>query len=315
MIKRKTIHLAILFTFVITWSGITAAAPSGHNQLRLQTGTAKRSGETAFSYLVSWRKGDANLLTANGLLFINGKDAKTPTSDIEIARKISNKINAGVMIKSPNDRGVTAKYTKDKAEVLVSNKAGFDLTRITVRDYSNQETRYNIPGKSFNSASVRVAIDFVYSAAVEYVDGFSTGIKKEAAGGSVKVIIGNNSPIEIKTDGKSTRQIENELAQAIGSNAHFSSTPLYPNFVELRSKNYKPFDGGEVQLPILNAKSITIDINDSGLGVLTKFHFPDINKPTDVVGNMPYIIALFILAILGAIFYTKKSRENSTTMH
>lgn len=308
MIKRKTLGLAMLFTSAITLPGITSAAPAGQHQLRLQTGTPKRSGETAFSYLVSWRKADANLLTANGLTFINGSNTGKPTSDIEIARKISNAVNAGVKIKSPNDRGVTAKYTKNKAEVLVSNNAGFDLIRITIRDYSNQETHYNIPEKSFKAAAVRVAIDFVYSAAVEYVDGFSSGIKQQTAGGTVKVTFDNNTPIEIKTHGKSTKQIETELAEAIGPNAHFATTPIYPNFVELRSKNYKSFDGGEVQLPVLNAKTITIDVNDAGLGVLTKFHFPDINKPADVVGNMPYIIAFLILSVFGYIFYTKKSK-------
>lgn len=191
---------------------------------------------------------------------------------------------------------------------MVSNKADFDLTHITVRDYTNQQLRYNIPGKSFKEASVDVAIDLVYSAAVEYVDGFSTGIKQEAAGGFVRVIVDKNSPIEIKTDGKSARQIEDEPAQALGSSAHFSSTPIYPNFVELRSKNFKSFDGGEVQLPNLNAKTIIIDINDSGLGVLTKFDFPDVNKPVDVVGKMPYIIGFLIAGILGLVFYSSKTK-------
>ena len=182
------------------------------------------------------------------------------------------------------------------------------MTHITVRDYTNQQLRYNIPGKSFKEASVGVAIDLVYSAAVEYVDGFSTGIKQETAGGFVRVIVDKNSPIEIKTDGKSARQIEDELAQALGSSAHFSSTPIYPNFVELRSKNFKSFDGGEVQLPNLNAKTIIIDINDSGLGVLTKFDFPDVNKPVDVVGKMPYIIGFLIAGILGLVFYSSKTK-------
>ena len=306
MIKTKTLGLVILSTFAIILPNLASALPAGQNQLLLKTGTPKRSNATAFSYLVSWRKDNATPHRANGLAFINGSDSEKPGTAIEVARKITNAINAGVAVESPHDRGATAKNSKDKAEVLVSNKAGFDLTHITVRDYTNQNLHYSIPGKSFKAASVGVAIDFVYSAAVEYAAGFSTGIKHEAAGGLVTVTIDKNAPIEIKTEGKSTRQIENELALALGSNAQFSSTPIYPNYVELRSKNFKPFDGGEVQLPSLNAKSITIDINDSGLGVLTKFDFPDINKPTDVVGKMPYIIGFLIVAILGFVFYTSK---------
>jgi hypothetical protein len=306
MIIIKTLGLVLLFTFTIILPNIAAALPAGQNQLLLKTGTPKRSGSTAFSYLVSWRKGQSTPHRANGLAFINGSDSETAGTDIEAARKITKALNAGVAIESPHDRGAIAKNSKNKAEVLVSNQAGFDLTHITVRDYTNQDLHYSIPGKSFQSASIDIAIDFVYSAAVEYAAGFSTGIKHEAAGGIVKVTIDKNAPIEIKTDGKSTREIENELAQALGSIAQFSSTSIYPNYVELRSKNFKPFDGGEVQLPSLNAKSITIDVNDSGLGVLTKFDFPDVNKPTDGVGKMPYIIGFLVVGILGFVFYTSK---------
>ncbi len=306
MIIIKTLGLVLLFTFAIILPNIAAALPAGQNQLLLKTGTPKRSGSTAFSYLVSWRKGQSTPHRANGLAFINGSDSETAGTDIEAARKITKALNAGVAIESPHDRGAIAKNSKNKAEILVSNQAGFDLTHITVRDYTNQDLHYSIPGKSFQSASIDIAIDFVYSAAVEYAAGFSTGIKHEAAGGIVKVTIDKNAPIEIKTDGKSTREIENELAQALGSIAQFSSTSIYPNYVELRSKNFKPFDGGEVQLPSLNVKSITIDVNDSGLGVLTKFDFPDVNKPTDVVGKMPYIIGFLVVGILGFVFYTSK---------
>lgn len=311
IIINNNLGLTLLFTFFITLSGVASALPANKNQLLVQTGTAKRSGETAFSYLVSWRKGDSNLHRANGLIFVDGIESKKPTSDIEIARKIANSLNASITYEAPQDRGAIAKNTKDKAEVLVSNKAGFDLTQMTIRDYSNQDLKFEIPGRSFNAAEVSIAIDLVYSAVVEYVDGFSSDKKKNTAGGLVRVVIDNNPPIEIKTDGKSTKQIEKELAQAIGSTAYFSSTPIYPNFVALKSRNYKPFDGGEIQLVNLNAKSITIDINDSGLGVLTKFDFPDVNKPTDVAGKMPFIIALLIVCILGYFLYTHKIKGNN----
>ncbi len=308
LININTLGSTILLTLAIILPSAVSALPEDHNQLRLVTGTPKKMSDTAFSYLISWRKAGSNIHRANGLIFINGADSKKSDTAIEVARKITKSLNAGVAIQSPHDRGANAKNSKNKAEVLVSNKANFDLAHITVRDYSNQRLHYNIPGKSFNSASVDVAIDLVYSAAVEYVDGFSSGIKHKAAGGLIKVIIDKNPAIEIKTNDKTTTQLENELAQALGSNAHFSSTPLYPNFVELRSKNYKVFDGGEIQLPLLNATSISIDINDPGLGVLTKFKFPDVNKPTDVVGNMPYIIGFLIAGMLGFLFYSSKRK-------
>lgn len=304
MIKNNLLVLACLITSFMMMPTISNALPAGQNQLRLQTGAPKRSGETAFSYMVTWRKRDSNLHRANGLTFLNGSGTKNPTTDIEVARKISNALNASIDYDAPSERGAIAKNSKEKAEIVVSNKSGFDLANITVRDYSNQALHFDIPGKNFKAASVDLAIDLVYSAAVEYVDGFSSGIQQKAEGGFVRVKIDNNAAIEIKTDDKSTKQIEKEIAQAIGLGTQFSSTSIYPNFVERKSRNYKAFDGGEVQLPGLNAKSIVIDIDDAGLGVLTKFAFPDENKPTDVAGNIYYIVALLIAGAIGFAFYT-----------
>ena len=309
MINKKIHPLIVLFFSTMLLSGNTFALPAGQNQLHLKTSASKREGESAFSYMVTWRKDGANLHRANGLTFIEGQKAKKPTSAIESARKIANAINSSINYDAPQERGAIAKNTNNKAEVLVSNKAGFDLAQITTRDYSNQSLQYTIPGKSFQNANVDVAIDFVYSAAVEYVDGFSSGIKQETAGGWIKVTIDNNAPIEIKTDGKTTQQIEKELAKIMGSDAQFSTTPLYPNFTERKSRNYKPFDGGEVQLRDFKAKSLTIDVNDSGLGVLTKFVFPDVDKPTDVAGNIFNIIGVIIALCLVAWFiYARKMK-------
>jgi LPXTG-motif cell wall-anchored protein len=114
----------------------------------------------------------------------------------------------------------------------------------------------------------------------------------------------------IQTKGKSTQQLETEIANALGSKAVFSSTPIYPNFTEIRSKNYKAFDGGEVQLLGLNAKSITIDINDSGLGVLTKFRFPRANiVKSDTGSNLFTIIGLLLIAGIAYVFYSRKNNK------
>ncbi len=301
----KQLGLSIVFIVTFTLSGVVYSAPAGENQLRLFTGLSKRTGETAFSYLVSWQKEGAMQRQINGLTFINGSSSRSPTSAVEVAHKITKAINAAVIYQSPRDRGAIAK--NNKSEVIVSNHSGFDLTQITVRDYSNQALQYSIPEKSFKAAATDIAIDIVYSAAVEYIAGFSTGVKQKTAGGFVTVTIDNNLPIKIKTDGKSIKQIETELADAIGTNAHFSSTPVYPNFVQLRSKNYKSFDGGEVQLPALNARSIIVDVNDSGLGVLTKFHFTGVKQSADVVNNIPYIIGFLFAGIFGYLFFYKKA--------
>lgn len=298
--------LALTTLCIMTFSGIVNALPAEQNQLRIQTSESKRGMDTGFSTLVSWRKGDANLHRVNGLIFVNGFESKSPTSAAEIAHKASSALNADINYDAPNERGAIAEFTKGKAEFIISNKDGFDLAHITTRDFSNQKIRYDIPNKSFSSAAVNIAIDFVYSAEVEFIEGFSSGVNKKTAGGFITVTVDDGSPIEIKTDGKSTEQLEKELVQLIGSKSKFSTTPIFPNYVEERSRNYKPFDGAEIQLLNLNAESITIDVADSGLGVLTKFSFPDVNKPTDVANKVPYIITGLLTVFLGYLFYFMK---------
>lgn len=309
--NHQLLPLILLFFSTLTLSSFSYALPAGQNQLRMQTSVSKRDGESAFSYMVTWRKDGSNVHRANGLTFIEGLKSKTPSSANAIARKAANAINSSINYDAPQERGAIAKNPKNSAELLVSNKASFDLAVITTRDYSNQLLNYSIPGKSFKAASVDLAIDIVYSAAVEYVDGFSAGIEHKSAGGFVKVTIDKKAPIEIKTQGKTTQQIESELAKIIGAEAQLSSTPLYPNFTERKSRNYKPFDGSEIQLRGLNAKSITIDVHDAGLGVLTKFKFPDVDKPTDIAGNIFGIIASILgVALLGYLLYRRKMATN-----
>ena len=293
-IKKLSLTMFLVSTFMM--SGTVCAALEGANQLRLKTGVSKRTGETAFSYLVTWRKGNEAARDINGLMFVDGTGMKSPTTETEVAYKIAKALNAAVVTRTPLDRGAVAKT--NKAEVIVSNKDGFELTRISTRDYSNQALTYSIPNKSFKAAETNIAIDIVYSAAVEYIAGFSTAVKQETAGGFVTVTIDSQAPIKIKTDGKTIREIETELADALGDKASFSMLPIYPNFVQKRSKNYKAFDGGEVQLPNLNARSISIDIQDSGLGVLTKFVFNEVEQPLGLLSKLPYLIGLFAVGLL-----------------
>lgn len=306
MIKIKPFSLIILFTVASTLSLTCLADPAGVDQIRLETGTPKRTNETVFYSVVSWRKENENVNKAIGLTFIKGTGTKKPATDVEAARKIANALNAGVNYEAPHSRGAMAEFNKGKAEVLISNREGFDLNRVTFSDYTNQALNISLPNNSFSEASIGVAIDIVYSAAVEYVDNFASGITLEAAGGSVTVTTDNNTPIKIETKGKTTKQIEKEIVQALGTQAHFSATPIFPNFVELKSRNYKTFDGGEVQIPRLNAKSIAIDINDAGLGVLAKFNFPDVNKVERDSGVVFYLIILLVLGALAYFFYTRR---------
>ncbi len=114
-------------------------------------------------------------------------------------------------------------------------------------------------------------------------------------------------------DGKTTKQIEQEIASAMGP-AVLSSQPLYPNLKDRDDRNNKPFDGSEIQLLNLSANSVTIDINDPSVGILTKFKYSDNNQSTDLFGDPVTIVALFGLLALGYIGYIwiqnrKKTKE------
>ncbi len=307
MIKRKTLTLSLLLAYMVGLPSISVANPEKTDQLRIKTSAPKRSIETSFSSMVSWQKQGINFNKANGLAFIKGTDNKKPMTAVDVAKKVAGALSAAIKTEAPSDRGASVEINKNEDELLIFNKASFAIDRITTRDYTNQSLSYNIPGKSFANASVDISINLVYTAEVEYIRDFSSDIKLETAGGTVTISIGTDAPIVVQTKGKSTQQLEVEIAKALGSKGTFSSSPLYPNFTENRSKNYKAFDGGEVQLLGLNAKSITIDINDSGLGVITKFRFPNTLKTeTSSDNNILPIFGFLIVAGLGYFFYSRK---------
>jgi len=303
----KKISGIVFFISLFSAANSIQASPANTQQLELQTSESKRTGETALSYLVTWRKAESRLYNANGLTFISGTETDEPTSSSEVAYKLTKALNGAIDHDSPHLRGAIAK--NNKSTLTVSNRDGFDLTRITIRDYSNQELEYSLSGKYFDAAAVDIAIDVVYSAAVEYMRGFSKGVKQAASGGFISVTIDSKAPIKISTNGKTNEQIEKELANAIGSKAQFSSSPIFPNFEQIRSKNYKSFDGGETQISGLKARRIVIDVNDSGLGVLTKFDFTNVEKPVDMANNLPYIIGLLLASIFGYLFFTARKKK------
>jgi len=96
MIKNKPLKLISLLIGMMTFSYSIFALPVEKNQLRIQTDLSKRKGDTAFSTLVSWRKGGSTTHRANGLVFINGFESKTPTSAVTLAKKAAKSLNAGI---------------------------------------------------------------------------------------------------------------------------------------------------------------------------------------------------------------------------
>lgn len=301
----KPIILSML-TVTIGLPVISFAAKKGNEQLRIQAGIPKRTDKAIFSSLIAWRQEGGVKNKVKGLAFINGSHAKNTITERATAKIMAKSLRAGIHYEAPGSRGAIVEYVNNATDLTISNLVGFDLTRIVIGDYTNQKLQYSVPQKSFSTAGIDIAIDLVHSAAVELTKTTSEVIP-QSTDGSVTITIDNHAPVTIQTKGKNTEQLESELSTALGAIAKFSSEPIYPNIVALNSKSYTPFDKGEIQLFGLSEKSITIDINDSNLGVLTKFKFPAINKAEDNFENsMIKLLSLLLITSLGYVFYIRK---------
>jgi hypothetical protein len=310
------LSLFTLFTIIFSHPALAIKTPAGQDKLLIHTGTPKRNGDSLFSFTAEWRVDEGSIYRGTGLLFIKGPDQTNPTTDVQIAKQMVSALNDGMVPLFPSWRGVLPEYTPDKPEVTLSNKAGYSFTSITVRDYANQKLTYEITNGNFNSADISVAIDLVLAASVDYIEGFTVykPSEKEKHQGSIEISIGDDKPIIIKTNNKTTAQLEQEIASALGK-ANFSTEPLFPNLKDGDTRNHKPFDGSEVQLTNIAASTITIDINDQSLGVLTKFKFKDTNQPSDVFNPMTIIIllGLVVAGYFGYSFYQTKKQHNSSS--
>lgn len=220
-------------------------------------------------------------------------------------------VKDGMIQMDPSWRGITVTQAQDLAEMTIANKVGYSISTITFKDYTNQALKYDLGDRSFSSAGVQVAIDLVLAADVEYLDDFSSKKSQTASQGTIDIIIDDRKPIHIKTDGKTTRELEREIAGQLSS-SQLSETPLYAGIIGKDTRNNKPFDGSELQLSNLAAKSIAIDITDPALGVLTKFKFKDENPSVKVAEPR------FMLGILGGIsllalayFWRKNKRKQA----
>ena len=308
--KNKNKFSALLSVITLAMILFNQAAlaeetPAGQDQLRLHTGTPKRTGDPVFSYTVEWRVDGGLTYRGTGLLFVKGSDNRKPTTDIQIAKNMVSALNDGMVQQYPSWRGVLPENTPDQPELVLSNKDGFSFTHITFRDYTNQKITYDVLGKTFNVADIDMAIDMVFAADIDYIEGFTMAKPKKTDKhqGSIEISIDDDKPVIIKTNGKTTEQLEKEIASALGS-AVLSTKPLYPSLKDRDNRNNKPFDGSEVHMTHLPAKSITIDINDPSLGVLTKFKYSDTNQTTEMFDDPVSIIALLGFLAIGFVGFT-----------
>jgi hypothetical protein len=244
----------------------------------------------------------------DGLSFLNAKKIDTTAPDAQITKKLVIAMKDGMTQLDPSWRGITIEQAQDQAELKITNKAGYAVTNVTIKDYSNQALRYDLGGKRFNSEGVQIAMDLVLAADVEYLDNFSSKKSQTASQGDITISIDDQKPIRIKTDGRTTRELEQEIAKQL-SISHLSETPLVAGVIDKDKRNNKPFDGSEVQLLDLAAKSATIDITDPALGILAKFKFRDANASVKVAEPRIMLAALGLISLLAVGYFWRKNAK------
>ena len=298
----RSIASALLLTAGLTaMTGAVAAVktPVEQDQLRIHTSLPAKASDSLFSYTVEWRIDDGERYHSTGLSFLNaGKvDAANPGA---ITKKLVTAIKDGMIQLDPGWRGINVNQTADQPELVISNRQGYSVTTVTVRDYSNQPLSFDLVNKSFAADGVQLAVDVVLAADVEYLDNFSATKSKLASQGLIEIALDGQSPVQIRTDGKTTAQIEAEIARHLKV-AKLSNQPLFPNLVSSDKRNNKPFDNSEVQLLNLSAKSLSINVTDPALGVLVKFKFKDDNhasvkvaEPRSLLVLLGVLVALLI---------------------
>lgn len=306
---QLAVSIALLSGVAIVQPAFAEATPAGRDTLRLHTGMPRKSGDALFSYTLEWRLDDDELYRVTGMSFLNADklDADTPAG--YVAKKLVTAVKDGMIQLDPHWRGVTVTQPGEEPELIVGNKAGYALTSAIFRDYSNQDLSFDLRGKSFSAAGVQVGIDLVYAADVDYLDGFTAKKALTASQGSIQIGFDEQPPVQIKTDGKTTGELETEIARQL-MQARMGQTSLVPHIINKDKRNNKPFDGSEVQLANLAAKSIRVEVSDPSLGVLVKFKFKDENHSVKVAEPRFMMAGLAGLSISALAFFWYRNRKS-----
>lgn len=273
---KQLVFATFTVTLVSATPTIQAVTPAGLQELRLYTSIPKKEGESAFSISGRWVTEDDLQTGFTALAFIKGPGTLKPDDGPSMARKIASSVKRGMGHMRPNIRGLKQSWVDNTKgpHVIISNKEGFSITQMTIRDFSNEKLTMETGAESFASSGIEVALDFVDSGAISkaVINASSTSKTFRATGGEVIIALDKDKPVTIKTANKTLPEIEKAVIKKIGGS--FSSSPIFPQSKEKRDKkNIKSFDGGEIQIGSRTNKSLMIDVTDPSLGVVAKFKF------------------------------------------
>lgn len=307
-----------VFAALLVSGAAFAGLPAGQQELGIYISEPEKKGETIISISANWNNPLDWVTAATSLVIANGSDQKHPDTASTLAKKTAKAIKVSMIAHDPGMRGmdVSLDESGERPKITVKNNQDNEITRFEVRDYTNQNMTIESGGASFSAAGVQVSIDAVDASAIDTLDQFSAKPKDKkkliAGGGGIDLTLGDGKTESIETENRSLEDIEKSIASALGGK--FSSSPLLPDQDQRDTRNIKPFDGGEARFTALNGKSITINVNDPTVGVITRLKFPGGpgGGTSESSSNMMWIVLLLLAAGGGYYYYTTTVQKDET---
>lgn len=306
-IKFLSAPLRLLILFAVACSVSQNAfcqTPAGAQVLRVKMGIPRRNGVNPYFMSLGWRADGGIEREASGIAYLNGPDHATPDDAISVARKIVAAAREALLLVKPSERGAEIHQAVDGValpDVIYQNKAGFSLTKIVERDDSNQTEKTQILDKPFASAQIELAIDIVDA------DLFNLSTRGQSS--LLKLWREGGAPVQIQTPELSAGEIEDQIAEALNANqieASVEGSPLVLDTAAEQRPVGMRFDGSEVHLPKLQARSLTVDLNDPTLSLITRIAFSS-QKSTGLIWAIVGISSV-VFGLVG-FFIVRQRRE------
>jgi len=246
--------------------------PAGTQAVRVKMGIPRKNGINPYFMSLGWRADGGLEREASGIAYLNGPDHAAPDDAISAARKIVTAARKALLQVKPSERGAVIDQATNGAaalpEVIYQNKAGFTLTKIVERDDSNQTEKAQLSDKPFAAAQIDLAIDVVDA------DLFNLSARPQSS--VLKLWVEGGATVQIQIPELAASEIEDQIAEALNAgqiHASVESSPLALDSAAEQRPVGMRFDGSEVHVPELQARALTVDMNDPTLSLVTRLTF------------------------------------------
>lgn len=267
-------HFLILITvvFLAPPQSASCQTPAGTQAVRVKMGIPRKNGISPYFMSLGWRADGGLEREASGIAYLNGSDRAAPDDGITAARKIVTAARKALLQVKPSERGVVIDQAMNGAaalpEVIYQNKLGFTLTKIVERDDSNQMGKTQLLDKPFATAQIELAIDVVD------IDLFNLSTRDPSS--VLRLWVEEGPTVQIQTPELDANEIEDQIAEALNASQIYASVEGSPLALDTAAEQ-RPvgmrFDGSEVHIPALQARALTVDLNDPTLSLITRVTF------------------------------------------